>query len=139
MRAAHRAAAVAARNMGLSFLQMQQVTEDSRSNLTREVDAFGEWCLVRGFSAPKTAAELDELIPSYLDEIFFDGYNHDRGEKLVSGLRFMLPTAGLNDRHALSGTLAALKGFRRLAHGATRSPMARQLLLCGVGSALRRG
>ena len=138
-RAAHAASAAVARDLGLTFLQLERVASNTRYQLDREVRAFHAWCRGRGQPAPSTAAGLDSLLPVYLDAVFFDGYNHERAEKLISGLRLRLPGSGMDSPGSLPRTQAALKGFRRLAHGSSRTPMARELLLCAVASALHRG
>ena len=92
-----------------------------------------------GRSLPATAAEPDALLPLYLDEVFFGGYNHSRGDRLLSAARLRLPDSGLTDPRRLEGVLAALKGFKRLARGHTRAPLAKQLVVAALGLALRWG
>ena len=69
--------------------------------------------------------------------LFFEGYNHSRGDRVLSAARLLLPDAGMADPRRLEGVFSALKGFRRLARGHTRAPLPKQTVFAAIGLALR--
>ena len=137
-RKVHADGVIEARALGLTFLQKEKVGTLSQPVLLREWRCFLAWARNNGLSQASPEACL-EKVPIYLDKLFFEGHGHDRGDKLVCAMRYLFPGSAMRDPQKMDGTLAALKGFRRLAHGQTRSPMAKQFLYSMVGLASYRG
>ncbi|CAK0904966.1 unnamed protein product [Prorocentrum cordatum] len=111
-------------DLALSFLESRRVTDKSRDTLGREEGAFRAWCLEQRKDVSSRAA-LDETLVEYLDCLYFDGYNHERGDKLLSGLAFKGPKFRRGGELDLARARAALQGFRRLAPGQARMPLPR--------------
>ncbi|CAK0867614.1 unnamed protein product, partial [Prorocentrum cordatum] len=108
----------------LGFLESRRVTDKSRDTLGREVGAFRARCLEQRKDVSSRAA-LDETLVKYLDCLYFDGYNHERGDKPLSGLAFEEPKFRQGGEEGLARARAALQGFRRLAPGQARLPLPR--------------
>ncbi|CAK0895683.1 unnamed protein product, partial [Prorocentrum cordatum] len=82
---------------------------------------------------------IDSTFSQYLDFLFWEGHNHHKGDKAFAALKHFNLGLGLTAAAALERAAAGLRGFRKLARGSTRAPMARELLFAAVGVALRRG
>ncbi|CAK0877595.1 unnamed protein product [Prorocentrum cordatum] len=61
------------------------------------------------------------------------------GDKAFAALKHYNPGLGLSSAAALERATAGLRGFRKLARGSTRAPVAWELLFAAVGIALHRG
>ena len=108
----------------MGYLESRRVTDKSRATLRREVGAFRLWCHEEN-KAVNSLEALDCTLVEYLDYLFFGGYNHERGDKLLSGLAFENPKYRRGGEEDLGRARAALQGFRRLAPGQPRFPLAR--------------
>ncbi|CAK0841243.1 unnamed protein product, partial [Prorocentrum cordatum] len=119
----------------LGFLESRRVTEKSRDTLCREVGAFREWCRAHRKDV-SSRTMLDEALVEYLDCLYFDGYNHERGDKLLSGLAFEEPMFRRGGVEDLARARAALQGFRRLAPGQARMPLPRPEFAALLGAGI---
>ena len=124
----------AATGKGLTLLQDQKISDVSRGNFEREWNELSAFC--RTFRlALTTSTTADIAISRYLDSLFLDGYNHDKGEKAIAAARHFRPDLPLGDSRSMPRTYAAVRGFRRLAPGHTRPPLPRPALFAAVGLA----
>ena len=107
---------------GLTFLQGQKVSGKTSAYLGAEVREFNVW--LGSASVHDLSYEtLDRLLSECLDDVFFAGYNHERGDKLIAGVQFVRPELSGRGAAAFPRSRAALRGFRRLAHGMSRRPL----------------
>ncbi|CAK0889614.1 unnamed protein product, partial [Prorocentrum cordatum] len=136
-RSAHRGADERAQAEGLTVLQSLKVGNASRVYFEKEYLDFLTRARSRGLSILGLAS-IDSTFSQYLDFPFWEGYNHHKGDKAFAALKHFNPGLGLTAA-ALERTAAGLRGFRKLARGSTRAPMARELLFAAAGVALHRG
>ncbi|CAK0823859.1 unnamed protein product, partial [Prorocentrum cordatum] len=137
-RSAHRGADERAQAEGLAVLQSLKVGNASRVYFEKEYLDFLTWARSKGLSVLGLAS-IDSTFSQYLDFLFWEGHNHHKGDKALAALKHFNPGLGLTAAAALERTAAGLRGFRKLARGSTRAPMARGLLFAAVGVALHRG
>jgi integrase len=102
------------------------------------VSEFASWT---GIARPETlaGAELDGHVTRYLDHLFLEGYNHERGDKLLAALLHLAPGLGRAAQGSFPRARAAMKGFRRLAHGLSRSPLPKEAAFALIGHSLALG
>ena len=77
------------------------------------------------------AEKLEPMIIEYLESLYFEGANHDAGDRLMSALEYRdrrLRKGAELDMHKVR---EALRGFRRLAPGLSRAPLP-YVALCGI-------
>ena len=125
-------------NVGLSFLELKRVEAKTATAYCKEVGDFQAWsCL----NQVRTSSPLllDKALLEYLDYCFFEGYNHDRGDRLISSITFLLPDAHRGGKWEPVRAKAALRGFRRLAPGRSRAPLPWLGAAAMIGCALHLG
>ena len=136
--ASHHGAGERAQAEGLTVLQSLKVSAKSKPYFEKELRSYLDWARSEGLQVTGVKA-IDASFALYLDFLFWEGHNHHKGDKAFAALKHFNPGMGLTVPGALERTLAALRGFRKLARGSTRAPMARELLFAAVGVALHRG
>ena len=105
---------------GGSLLEQQAVTPRVFRDYQRRVGLFLDFAENNDLSV-YADAEIDEAVVQYMNWCFLRGQQKCDGEKLVAALMAVCPRFGRGgDRH-LPRTLRALKGWRRLAPGRTRT------------------
>jgi hypothetical protein len=131
-------AAAAASTRGLTLLQDQKVKDATRSYFDVAVAEFATWI---GIARPETlpGAALDGHVTRYLDHLFLEEYNHERGDKLLAALLHLAPVLGRAAAGSFPCARAAMKGFRRLAHGLSRSPLPMEAAYALIGHSLALG
>jgi hypothetical protein len=131
-------AGAAAASRGLSLLQDQKVQDGTRAYFHVAMTEFTEWT---GIAHPETLAPaaLDGHVTRYLDHLFLQGFNHERGDKLLAALLHAAPELGRAAQGSFPRARAAMKGFRRLAHGLSRTPLPREAAFALIGHALALG
>ena len=122
-----------ASSRGLSFLEANRIAPGTLRYFNQEVSEFEQWLISNALGA-STQEELDTVLLEYLDHLFFEGWNHDRGEKLLAGLAHLAPLTRKGYSLEPIRARAALRGFKRLAHGASRTPLVWQGFLAIVGA-----
>ncbi|CAK0842468.1 unnamed protein product, partial [Prorocentrum cordatum] len=137
-RSAHRGANERAQAEGLTVLQSLKAGNALRVYFEKEYLDFLTWARSRGLSILGLPS-IDSTFSQYIDFLFWEGHNHHKGGKAFAALQHFNPGLGSTAAAALERTAAGLRGFRKLARGSTRAPMARELLFAAVGVALHRG
>jgi len=128
---------VRAQAEGLTYLQDAKVSEPTRDYLARVVQEF------RAREAtlpPDPRRTLDTALAEYFDHLFFLGYNHEKGDKVMAGLAHFSPQ--LRRTHKGSNypqASAALAGFRLRAHGVSRDPLPRPVVFAIIGEMVAAG
>ncbi|CAK0886869.1 unnamed protein product, partial [Prorocentrum cordatum] len=118
---------------GLTFLQTSRAGHGTQLQHQRAYTDFLDWS--RGEKLRlSTVVDLDRALASYLDHLFFDGWNRDQGEKTLAAVLFFHPSQGLKRPGALEGSRAALKGFKKMAPGKTRRPLPKQGVFAIIGA-----
>ncbi|CAK0842885.1 unnamed protein product [Prorocentrum cordatum] len=119
----------------LAFLQAHRVRKGTARYLTKEWEEFQQWCLERRLPV-ELGDPLDRAAAQYVDWLYFAGYNHERGDKLLASIGWHDPRAVRHGPRDPVRLRAALKGFRRLARGCSRTPMPEPLLFAIIGASL---
>ena len=83
-------AAAAARRQGLSFLQANSVGPTTAALFSQEVAEFQQWVETNQLETDD-AKLVDQHLLALLDEMYFDGHNHEKGERLLVGHAFLNP------------------------------------------------
>ncbi|CAK0857511.1 unnamed protein product [Prorocentrum cordatum] len=122
-----------ARSFGQYFLEVNKVTRPSALMYDRYSRDFQTWTSNDGL--PLNASEdISFAMLEYLEDLYFQGHNHDSGEKVIAALEYRTP--GIRSAKVLERAKIALKGFRRLAPGLSRAPLPWIGLRALVGAAL---
>lgn len=120
---------------GLSFLEMNRVQTRTAHSYCKEVAAFDQWVNEQKQSTA-TPDKFDHALLEYLDNMFFEGWNHERGDRLISSLAFLIPHAHRGGKWDPHRARRALRGFRRLAPGRSRVPLPWLAAAAMIGCAL---
>ncbi|CAK0790077.1 unnamed protein product, partial [Prorocentrum cordatum] len=118
---------------GLTFLQTSRAGHGTQLHYQRAYTDFLDWSQGEKLRL-STVVDLDRALASYLDHLFFDGWNRDQGEKTSAAVLFFHPSQGLKRPGALEGSRAALKGFKKMAPGKTRRPLPKQGVFAIIGA-----
>ena len=78
---------------------------------------------------------LDSTAAEYMDYLFLEGFNHERGDKLLAALGHRFPALRRGRGQNFPLARAALQGFRFHAHGTSRSPLPLQAVFAMIGLA----
>ena len=70
---------------------------------------FEQWAAEQGLKLD-TVDRLDQALTAHMDSLFFEGYNHDRGEKLVAAVKYFDADGSRQSVDALPRARAALRG-----------------------------
>jgi len=122
----------------LSFLEVNSVRSGTAGAYDKSVKDFVDWMTAAGICAV-SAADLDAAGCEYLEHLYFEGYNHDAGDRLLASLRYcslLLATLG---KAALPRMQRSLRGFRRLAPGASRAPLPFVAVVAMIAAAFHLG
>ena len=122
-----------ARKFGQFFLEVNRVTRPSALMYDRYFRDFQTWASNNGLPLD-SGEDISLAVMEYLEDLYFQGHNHDSGEKLIAALEYRIP--GLRSGKVLERAKGALKGFRRLAPGLSRAPLPWIGLCALVGAAL---
>lgn len=106
----------------LSFLEINSVRAGTSGLYGKVLRDFYDW-LKDEDAQVMSVAELDGLLVEYLEHLYFTGRNVDAGEKAVAALRCASPALVAAGPGALARAGRYLRGFRRLAPGASRAPI----------------
>ncbi|CAK0813206.1 unnamed protein product [Prorocentrum cordatum] len=115
----------AKRLQGLGLLPLESSAVQWKTE-TDYYDAVNAWrARARELGEPLgVAAEVDASVARQLQELFDQGENLSKGEKLVAGLEHFLPEFGRHGGLHLSRCYRALKGWRRRCPPRSRRPLA---------------
>ena len=108
------------------------------SRFCAEYREFQDWAKRRKFS-PSTAIDLDKMGAECLDFLFFEGYQAERGEKLIAAFQSLHPEIGTAASGSLPRMRAGMRGFRRLAHGYSRTPLVLEAVYAIIGPMVSHG
>jgi len=120
--AAHGSARASGSNEALTFLEVNSVRSGTANAYDKSVKEFSEWMENAGVQA-KSVEELDAAGCEYLEHMYFEGYNHDVGDRLMSSLLYCSLALTALGKAALPRMQRCLRGFRRLAPGMSRAPL----------------
>ena len=120
--------------VSLSFLEHNAVKKETAQSYSARLEEFKIWLHSNGIR-PLSVSHLDVVIVEYFEDLFFQGFNHDEGEKLLASIGHFSPQLGRRTR-VLSRSLRALRGWTRLMPGRSRAPAPYPLLMLLVIAAL---
>ena len=69
------------------------------------------------------AGAVDKAIVKLMTEMYLDGESHSAGSTLFAAVGWKMPRFSMMNRHQLSRSMVALKGFRKLAPTYSRLPL----------------
>lgn len=119
----HGRAAAAARGLSFTFLELNAVRPATSRDYFERIENFMQWADLKTFELV-SVKELDGLVCEFLEAQYFDGHNHDCGDKLIAAIgKFAWPRISLKNPCELPRTMNAAKGFKRLAPGHSRAPL----------------
>jgi len=124
--------------LGLSFSELQRVEARTAKTYCKELGDFEDWSRGQGVSTASPLL-LGRALLEYLDHCFFEGWNHERGDRLISSITFLLPDAHRGGKWEPVRANAALKGYRRLAPGRSRASLPWLAAAAMIGCALHLG
>ncbi|CAK0901265.1 unnamed protein product [Prorocentrum cordatum] len=115
----------ASRLQGLGLLPLESSAAQSKTEIQYHEAVYAWRARAREFGEPLgVAAEVDASVARQLQELFDQGENLSKGEKLVAGLGHFLPEFGRHGGLHLSRCHRALKGWRRRCPPRSRRPLA---------------
>ena len=122
----------------LSFLLTRNVTLATRLVYQNHVTSFIEWCRMHrlDWSCPE---ELDLILVTLFDELFFKGLPPDVGTRIVTALAFFLPAVSRLGLAALPRAQRSLRGWRTADPQRERLPLPRAVVAAMVGAACHAG
>ena len=132
--AAHGAARMETSSHLLTFLEANSIREGTAEKYTRALKDFDDWMTSGGTKFGNTEM-LDALGTEYLEDLYFRGFNHEAGDTLLSALRYASPVLTSEGKGTLPRMQRSLRGFRRLAPGASRCPIPFYGMTAMVGAA----
>ena len=134
-RAAHGLAAAISSSQVFTFLEVNRVRPSTAINYNERGEAFRQW--VEEAQMPlDDASLLDNALCEYFEHLYFEGFSHVDGDKLIAALKYNLPLFTSDERSLLPRARAALRGFRRLAPSRSCAPLPWIALMGMVGAAL---
>ena len=104
----------------------------------KSVKEYLDWMGAAAILATNTA-ELDAAGCEYLEHLFFEGYNHDAGDRLLASLWYCLLLLTTLGKAALPWMQRSLRGFRRLAPGTSRAPLPYLAAIALIAAAFHLG
>jgi hypothetical protein len=135
----HLDSAKEARLAGRSFLEVNTVQLRTATSYEKCVRDFVTWLGTNTLPKEMNQATLDQSLVEFLEHLYFDGATSDAGSTLIAALEYhdrrIKKTGALDPKRARD----AMKGFRRLSPGFSRSPLP-FCALCGlIGAAMIHG
>ncbi|CAK0900473.1 unnamed protein product, partial [Prorocentrum cordatum] len=121
-----------------TLLQRCKVQEHAQQVFDREFDALAQWS-GRNDLPSLGALELDMLVARCLDHLYWSGFTSAKGSRVPAALHHRRPGLGEASSGGLPGSRAALAGFRRRSHAASRLPLAKPWMLGIPGVSLTEG
>ena len=104
------------------FMEVNSVRSGTAGAHEKSVKGFDHWKTAAGICAV-SAADPDAAGHECLEHLYFEGYNHDAGVRLLASLRccpLLLATSG---EATLPRSQCSQRGFGRIAPGANRAPL----------------
>ena len=123
---------------GLTFLQANKAQKRTRTYYNKEAEDFERWRVENAIGSTRSKT-LDRCLAEYFDHLFFEGHNHEKGDKVLAGVVYQRPKLQAGKAGDFPEAKAALKGFRRLAHGASRLPLGKPVMYAMVGESAAVG
>ena len=71
--------------VSLSFLEHNAVKKETAQSYSARLEEFKIWLHSNGIR-PLSVSHLDVVIVEYFEDLFFQGFNHDEGEKLLASI-----------------------------------------------------
>ena len=126
----HGAAARAARAAHQSFLVVNTVNLGTAVGYDEHIRKFVEWAHLDAIES-LSASLLEPLIIEYFESLYFEGANHDAGDRLMAALEYRDRRLRKGGECDMRKAREALRGFKRLAPGLSRAPLP-YVALCGL-------
>ncbi|CAK0839371.1 unnamed protein product, partial [Prorocentrum cordatum] len=123
---------------GLGYMQASRAQPQTVAYYRVILSEFERWAEEQDLKL-ETPEEMDQALSAHMDPLFFEGYNHDQGEKLIAAVKYYDVHGVYQSVEALPRARAALRGFRKRAPGQSRAPLPRPGLAALVGAALFLG
>ncbi|CAK0791906.1 unnamed protein product, partial [Prorocentrum cordatum] len=123
---------------GLGYMQASRAQPQTVAYYRVILSEFERWAEEQDLKL-ETPEEMDQALSAHMDSLFFEGYNHDQGEKLIAAVKYYDVHGVYQSVEALPRARAALRGFRKRAPGQSRAPLPRPGLAALVGAALFLG
>ena len=95
----------------LSFLEWRTVGAPTRQDFSHRVIRFVMWCYRHSMNL-HTDDDLDLLLVTLFDELFFKGMSAEEGIRLIAALCFFLSNLGRLGRGCLPRAHRCLRGWR---------------------------
>jgi hypothetical protein len=111
-------------------LQSSSVAEATKQSYLRSVEQFYSFCDVHGLRHEK-ASDLDQALTEYMNASYLDGEHSFVGSRLLSALSFVRPSLGRPRDMCVPLAKQALRGWKKLAPGSSRSPLPWEFI-CGI-------
>ena len=122
----------------LSFLEWRTVRGPTRQEYSRRVIRFVTWCCLHSMNWT-TDDDLDSILVTLFDELFFKGMSAEEGTRLIAALCFFLPMLGRFGRGCLPRAHRSLRGWRLVDPQRERLPLPMVVIAAMVGHACHRG
>ena len=85
----HSRQAVICRDLGCYFMEVNRVTRASATLYDRYFCDFRRWARQNDISL-STPAEIDIALVEHFEDLYFQGHNHDAGEKVLASVEFRI-------------------------------------------------
>ena len=118
----------------LTFLEVNSVKSGTAGLYNKVLNDFYLWMKDVDMEF-ETWDELDQLVCEYLEHLYFQGYNHDVGDKVVAALRYSSPCLTGLGKCVMLRAQRSLRGFKRLAPGSSRAPLPYLGIMAMIGAA----
>ena len=120
---------------GLSFLEKKSISSKVVSEYRKELDMMVEALHVSVDTIDES--ELDSKVVGWFEELYLNGHQAHKGEKMLAALMFFHPGYSKGGQKKIPKTWRALRGWRKLTPARSRKPYPLGAW-CAIASALVR-
>lgn len=117
---------------GKSFLESCSIGVSVGIDYFRKLAEFQQWVRQSDESITSPAA-LDGALTRYFDQLFFQGYSAQYGEKVMASVMFAIPAVSKHGGATLVRARRALRGWLRVMPGKQRLPLPWPCLMAILG------
>ena len=123
----------------MTYLEQVTVMPKTARRYRKEIKAFMDWATHIPAGLLAADAELDGALVAYMDELFLQGQQPDRGETLMARILWKMPEFGRYGRRKLARSWRAIKGWRKKCPARSRRPHSMPLWACLAWEMARQG